>query len=140
MSRVVLILEDSRTQAIIISKMFQRAGYQAICVSDDAEALVQLKSQTFDLLVLDVFVESHNTLDDLEAYRALAPQVPIAIMTAGQIDNPDAGASALNKARRARVNFLLPKPFFFDDVKQVCEDVEAYWAKTGRADTIAVAQ
>ncbi len=137
MSRQVLILEDSRTQAIIISKMFQKAGYEATCVT--GEALDQLNGQAFDLLVLDVFIENNNTLDDLEAYRALAPQVPIAIMTAGQIDNPDAGASALNKARRARVNFLLPKPFYFDDVKQVCGDVDAYWSQMGSSDPLAAA-
>jgi CheY-like chemotaxis protein len=140
MSRQVLILEDSRTQAIIISKMFQRAGYEAVCVTDMSEALAQLSAQSFDLLVLDVFIESHNTLDDLEAYRELAPLVPIAIMTAGQLDNPDAGASALNKARRARVKFLLPKPFYFDDVKQVCGDVDTYWSGVERVDSAAVAQ
>lgn len=127
MPRHVLILEDSRTQAIIISKMFHKAGYEATCVVDAVETRVQLKARPFDLLVLDVFIESRNTLDDLEDYRDLAGNVPIAIMTAGQIDNPEAGASALNKARRARVNFLLPKPFYFDDVKQICEDVEAHW-------------
>jgi len=130
MPRHVLILEDSRTQAIIISKMFQKAGYEATCVTDAEAAVTQLKAQPFDLLVLDVFIESHNTLDDLEAYRDLAGDVPIAIMTAGQIDNPEAGAAALNKARRARVNFLLPKPFYFDDVKQICEDVDAHWNRT----------
>jgi len=140
MSRQVLILEDSRTQAIIIRKMFEKAGYQAICVVDMTEALTQLKAQAFDLLVLDVFIESRNTLDDLEVYRELAPQVPIAIMTAGQVDNPDAGASALNKARRARVKFLLPKPFYFDDVKQVCGDVDAYWAQLDSAGPLAAAQ
>jgi CheY-like chemotaxis protein len=133
MPRHVLILEDSRTQAIIISKMFQKAGYDATCVTDADEAVAQLKSRPFDLLVLDVFIESHNTLDDLEAYRGLAGDVPIAIMTAGQIDNPEAGAAALNKARRARVNFLLPKPFYFDDVKQICEDVETHWNRTSPA-------
>lgn len=127
MPRHVLILEDSRTQAIIISKMFQRAGYQTTLVADPRDAIAQLQAQSFDLLVLDVFVESSNTLDDLESYRALAEDVPVAIMTAGQQSNPDAGAAALNKARRARVNFLLPKPFFFDDVRQICEDVESYW-------------
>jgi CheY-like chemotaxis protein len=140
MARQVLILEDSRTQAIIISKMFQRAGYEAVCVTDMPEALAQLSAQKFDLLVLDVFIESHNTLDDLDIYREHAPDVPIAIMTAGQVNNPDAGATALNKARRARVKFLLPKPFYFDDVKQVCGDVDAYWAHTERADAAAVAE
>ncbi len=125
MFRQVLILEDSKTQAIIISKMFQRAGYETVCVTDSEGVLEELRSKSFDLLVFDVFIESRNTLDDLAAYRELAPDAPIAIMTAGQLNNPDAGAEALNKARRARVNFLLPKPFYFDDVKQVCEDVEA---------------
>lgn len=128
-SRHVLILEDSRTQATIISKMFQRVGYATACVVTAEEAQEQLKAGAFDLLLLDVFVESHNTLDDLQVYRDLAPHVPVAIMTAGQIDNPDASAESLNKARRARVNFLLPKPFYFDDVKQICGDVDAYWSQ-----------
>jgi CheY-like chemotaxis protein len=140
MSKQVLILEDSRTQAIIISKMFQRVGYEPVCVTDMADALHQLETQKFDLLVLDVFIENSNTLDQLDAYRERAPEVPIAIMTAGQIDNPDAGAAALNKARRARVKFLLPKPFFFDDVKQVCEDVALYWSQSGADDALAVGQ
>ena len=135
----VLILEDSKTQAIIISKMFQRAGYPTVCVTTADEALEQLRTQPFRLLVFDVFIESRNTLDDLGMYRELAPDAPIAIMTAGQIDNPDAGASALNKARRARVKFLLPKPFYFDDVKQVCEDVDAYWTQADSTGSVAAA-
>ena len=137
MPRHVLILEDSRTQAIIISKMFQKAGYESTCVVTAEEAVTQLKSRPFDLLVLDVFIESRNTLDDLQAYRDLAGDVPIAIMTAGQIDNPEAGAAALNKARRARVDFLLPKPFYFDDVKQICEDVDAFWARSQATEAVA---
>jgi CheY-like chemotaxis protein len=125
--RRVLILEDSPTQAKIISKMFERAGFEPVCASDQPSALAALHAQSFDLLILDVFIENSNTLDDLPVYREHAPNVPVAVMTAGRLDNPEAGADALNKARRARVNFLLPKPFFYVDVKQVCEDVEAYW-------------
>lgn len=127
--RRVLILEDSQTQATIISKMFQRAGMEPVCARDKGSALEALAAQSFDLLVLDVFIENSNTLDDLPAYRERAGDAPIAVMTAGRIDNPEAGADALNKARRARVDFLLPKPFFFVDVTQVCEDVEAYWSR-----------
>jgi len=126
--RRVLILEDSPTQAKIISKMFERAGFEPVCAGDQASALSALQTQAFDLLILDVFIENGNTLNDLPLYRQHAPDVPLAVMTAGRIDNPEAGADALNMARRQRVNFLLPKPFFFVDVKQVCEDVEAYWA------------
>ena len=129
MALSVLILEDSKTQATIISKMFEKAGFTATCVPTEEEALDLLKSQTFQLLVLDVFVGGHNTLDDLGLYRQLAADVPIAIMTAGHMANPESGADALNKARRQRVMFLLPKPFYFDDVKQIGEDVTAHWAR-----------
>ncbi len=136
MALSVLILEDSKTQATIISKMFEKAGFIATCVPTEEEALSLLKSQSFQLLVLDVFVDGHNTLDDLGLYRGLADGVPIAIMTAGQMANPESGADALNKARRQRVMFLLPKPFYYDDVKQICEDVSGFWA---RRDTAALA-
>lgn len=136
MALSVLILEDSKTQATIISKMFEKAGFAATCVPTEEDALARLKSQSFQLLVLDVFVGGHNTLDDLSLYRDLANGVPIAIMTAGQMANPESGADALNKARRQRVMFLLPKPFYYDDVKQICEDVSGFWA---RRETTALA-
>jgi CheY-like chemotaxis protein len=128
MTLSVLILEDSKTQATVISKMFERAGFVVTCVPTEDEALSLLKSQSFQLLVLDVFVDGRNTLDDLGLFRELAQGVPIAIMTAGQMANPESGADALNKARRQRVMFLLPKPFYYDDVKQICEDISGFWA------------
>ena len=127
MAKRALVLEDSRTQGTIISKMFQKAGYDAVWVETPAAAHEALRAARFDVLVLDVFMEGHNTLDELPTYRELSRGAPIAIMTAGRINDPESGADALNKARRGRVTFLLPKPFYFDDVKQICEDVEAYW-------------
>lgn len=124
MSRQVLILEDSRTQAIIISKMFERVGYTPILAFDHEHAIATLQKEKVHLLVLDVFVERANTIEHLDTFRSLAPGVPVAIMTAGERNNPDAASNALNKARRARVDFLLPKPFHYEDVKQICEDVE----------------
>ncbi|WAC48832.1 response regulator [Asticcacaulis sp. SL142] len=126
----ILLLEDSRTQAIIITKMFQKLGYEVVGVASAETAYQALAKESFFLLVLDVFIEGSNSLDELHVFRRLAPSVPIAVMTAGQVNNPEASADALNKARRARVDFLLPKPFYFDDLKQVCEDVELYWRKS----------
>ncbi len=123
MSRHVLILEDSKTQATIISKMFQRAGLEPTWAPTAEEALAHLRGGSFDLLVLDVFVERENTLDQLSTFKTLAGDAHVAIMTAGKLSNPDAAADALNKARRARVDYLLPKPFYFDDVVQICEEV-----------------
>lgn len=122
MSQSVLILEDSAIQARIICKLFERAGYAPTHAADHAAAIQQLKVQTFDLLVLDVYVGGSNTLEHLDVIRGLAPETPIAIMTAGRRDDPLAASAALNKARRSKVNFLLPKPFHYDDILQICEE------------------
>lgn len=127
MARRTLVLEDSRTQAKIICKMFERAGFSPVWVSTADDAREALRVDQFDLLVLDVFIDRQNMLDDMASFKALSGKALIAVMTAGRMDDPDAGADALNKARRGRASFLLPKPFYFDDVKQICEDVEAYW-------------
>ncbi len=125
MSQTVLILEDSKTQAAIIGKLFERVGYDPTCVADHAGAVAQLKAQRWDLLVFDVFLEDSNSLEQLDLYRKLAPKAPIAIMTAGRKDNRIAISQALNKARRDEVDFLLPKPFNFDDIQQICKAVAA---------------
>jgi len=120
MSRTVLILEDSRTQANLIGRMFERVDFTPSFVLDRSAALAQLQDQTWSLLLLDVYIAGENTLNHLEEFRALAPSTPIAIMTAVQRDNPLATSNALNTARRAGVQFLLPKPFSFDDILQIC--------------------
>ncbi len=122
MAKSVLILEDSATQAIIIGKMFERAGYNPVFTTDPSGAVSALKTQAFDLLVLDVYTPAGDTLEHLDIYRGMAPQTPIAIMTAGRREDPLAASAALNRARRAKVDFLLPKPFHYDDVLQICQD------------------
>lgn len=44
-------------------------------------------------------------------------------MTAIRKGAPLAASHSLNAARRAKVDFILPKPFWFEDIRQVCEDV-----------------
>ncbi len=122
MSDYVLILEDSKTQAHIVGGLFEKCGYIADYAHDIAGAQKKLKLNSYNLIVLDVFVGLDNTLDHLPRLRKLAPNTPIAIMTAGRRDQPLAASHALNQARRAKVDFLLPKPFILEDIRQVIEE------------------
>ena len=131
MTRSVLILEDSATQATIIGSLFSRAGFEPFVATTTAEAVAELKTRRCDLLVLDVYVGGSNTLEQLDLYRALAPDAFIAIMTAGRREDPMAASAMLNKARRAKVDFLLPKPFHLDDVMQISEEIGQLAAARG---------
>ncbi|MFT4075334.1 MAG: response regulator [Asticcacaulis sp.] len=124
MSDYVLILEDSKTQAHIVGGLFEKCGLIADYAHDINSAIKKLGQRGYSLIVLDVFVGVDNTLDHLPRLRKLAPNAPVAIMTAGRRDQPLAASQALNQARRAKVDFLLPKPFSLEDIRQVVEETQ----------------
>ncbi len=117
----VLVLEDSRVQAQLISRMLSNLDWSSVLSFDHKSVFQQLKSLYVDLLLLDVYVEDGNTLSRLSDIRALAPNVPVAIMTGG-----GAGGYALNEtlnaARRAEADFVLPKPFAPEHLKPILQD------------------
>lgn len=118
----VLVLEDSRVQAQLISRMLANLGWSAILVFDHKGAFAQLRASRVDLLLFDVYLDGGNTLMHLPEIRQLAPGVPVAIMTAG-----GAGGAALNDtlnaARRAQADFVLPKPFGPETLGEILDEV-----------------
>ncbi|MEI9906493.1 MAG: response regulator [Asticcacaulis sp.] len=106
----VLVLEDSRVQAQLISKMLTGLGWSAVLAFDHKTVFSLLRSSRVDLLLLDVYVEGGNTLLHLPEIREMAPEVPVAIMTAGGAGGQALNAT-LNMARKAQADFVLPKPF-----------------------------
>jgi DNA-binding NtrC family response regulator len=123
MAPSVLIIEDSLTQAQLIGRLFERAGFAPGLATNRPNALQELARQTWALLVIDVFMADENSLDHIDDYRRAAPNTPIAVMTAIRKGAPLAASHSLNAARRARVDFILPKPFRFEDIQQVCQEV-----------------
>lgn len=109
MTAVALILEDSKTQALIIAKMIEAQGWQSIHfdqMRDASDALTQMSVQA---LFLDVFVGIHNTLQHIDRFRKLAPDVPIVLMTAGA--SHEAIEDTLKNARKTGADYVLRKPF-----------------------------
>jgi DNA-binding NtrC family response regulator len=124
MPKAVLIVEDSATQGRIVSRMFARLGLDATVTQDLNDAYEKLKSQPWSLVLIDVFLDQVNALDHIQDLRDLAKGSPIVVMSAGQKSDPVVIRTMLNKARRERADYLLPKPFSFDDVRQICVDIE----------------
>jgi two-component system, OmpR family, response regulator ResD len=64
--RNVLVVEDERTIADIVSRYLVRAGYHARVAHDGAQALAEVAAEPPDLIVLDVMLPE---LDGLEVMR-----------------------------------------------------------------------
>jgi len=109
MDKTALILEDSQTQALIIAKMIESAGWTTVHCADLRSASDSLKLMHIHALFLDVFVGQYNTLLHVERFRSLAPSTPIVLMTAGS--RIEAIEDTLRNARKTGADYVLRKPF-----------------------------
>lgn len=90
-SVLILVVEDDAVSAALIDGFLSEAGYDAVCVGDGADALMELGRREFDLLLLDMNIP---TLDGLRLFE---------IMIQKGIDTPaifvTGSASAESEAR-----------------------------------------
>lgn len=112
-----LVLEDSLTQAGIVRRMIEAEGWDTVHCLTLAGALEMLKAETFQALLVDVFIGETNALDHIDAFRALAPDCPLIIMTAGS--RKEAIEQTLAAARRANADFVVQKPFTSHDITTI---------------------
>ncbi|WAC48972.1 response regulator [Asticcacaulis sp. SL142] len=106
----VLILEDSRVQAQLISRILEGLGCLTLVSHDLKTTYSMLRDFKVNLMLLDVYVGDGNSLKFIPNLRERAPDVPVAVMTSG-----GAGGAALEEtlamARQAEADFVLAKPF-----------------------------
>ncbi len=120
----LLIVEDNATNRLVAELMLKKLGYPSESVENGRDALVRLREQCFDLVLMDIQMP---IMDGLAATRALrnsddfaTPKtVPIVAMT----------AHALSRDRdnclRAGMNAFLPKPVARDKLAATLEQLLA---------------
>lgn len=109
MRPVAAIVEDSPTQAKIISLMVEALGWESLHFENLRDAGQALARRPVQAVLLDVFMGPYNALLQIARFRQLAPNAPIIVMTAGSPQ--EAIDETLTKARQAKADFILRKPF-----------------------------
>ncbi|MEW5775006.1 MAG: response regulator [Thermodesulfobacteriota bacterium] len=106
----VLVVEDSRLNALALSHLLAGCSCEPHCAADGPEALERLRRSAYDLVLMDLDLPG---MDGMEAARAIrsgeagpaARDVPIVAIAAR--------ATALERARclRAGMDGFVPRPF-----------------------------
>jgi len=100
----VLIADDSVLFRNVFVLLLENAGYQVTSVFDGREALEALRSQPFDLAILDNEMPNLNGIDTLATLRGFLPDLPVLICS-GTVTQEQA-----NQYDRLGVADLLTKP------------------------------
>jgi len=111
-----LIIEDSAVQAQLIGRLIStQPGWSALHFPTFREGFEALSQVAVQAVFMDIFVGSANGLVHVGAFRKRCGSAPIILMTAGSAQ--EAIEDTLRKARLARADFVLRKPFGEPDIR-----------------------
>jgi two-component system NtrC family response regulator len=106
--RKVLVVEDDEAQRGLLTGFLARQGFEAPSASTGAEALMRLKQEPCDLVLLDFRLPDMDGLQVLSRLRKIQPEVPVIFITAfGTIE-------VAVKAMKAGASDFLTKPIDLD--------------------------
>ena len=77
----VLVVEDDRTVAEVVTRYLEREGFAVESVGDGNEALARADAQLPDLVVLDIMLPGLDGLEVCRRLRSRAP-IPVVMLTA----------------------------------------------------------
>lgn len=107
MPKKILAVDDERHIVRLVEVNLQRAGYEVVTAYDGREALEKVKSETPDLIVLDVmmpYMDGFEVLKNLKADPATA-EIPVIMLTAKAQD------ADIFRGWSSGVDCYLTKPF-----------------------------
>jgi signal transduction histidine kinase/ActR/RegA family two-component response regulator len=100
----ILVAEDHPTNRLIIGRFLEPAGHRLTMAENGAEAVEAARSESFDLVILDVHMPLMDGIAAAREIRALAPETPIVMLSA------DALPEHRQRGFAAGADDYLPKP------------------------------
>jgi two-component system sensor histidine kinase RpfC len=109
----ILVAEDNITNQLVIRKILERSGYTPYIVGNGQEALEALKSNEFDLIVMDMQMPVMGGIEATKLYNHTTAEdnrKPIIILTA------NATTEAIRECQNAKVSAYLTKPIDIEEL------------------------
>jgi len=91
----ILVADDDRTTRMLVSEILKTGKYTVVTSADGADALKKLKTNKFDLTLLDVWMPRMNGLEVLAALRKTKAKPKVIVMTSD--DTPETLLGAIRE-------------------------------------------
>lgn len=105
----ILIVDDAENVRYSLRTSLEDAGYTVDEAVDGEQALAKLQSDSFDLVVADVWMPRLNGIDLLQQMRKVSPSTPVFVITGGAARIPIESTVAM--ARTWGADQVFYKPF-----------------------------
>ena len=114
-NKKVLLVDDDDSIRWVLNENLEDLGLQVVQSSNAEDAIVQLDSNNFDLIISDVRMPGKSGMELLDFCTKNYPELPVIIMTA----HSDLDSAV--KAYTTGAFEYLPKPFDLNEVNEIVE-------------------
>jgi two-component system nitrogen regulation response regulator GlnG len=111
----ILIVDDEEMMCLVLSGVFEDAGYRVRTANNGDQALKQLGERLPDVMLLDIIMPGLGGMDVLRRVKSLDGDIPVVLMTAM------AGVSGAVDAMRTGAFDYVSKPFENHHLLEVVE-------------------
>lgn len=122
--KTLLIADDDKAIRMVLSKAFERDGYNVRLTGNAATLWRWVSNGEGDLVITDVVMPDENGLDLLPKIKKIRPDLPVIVMSA-----QNTLMTALKATERGAYEYL-PKPFDLNELKSVV--IKALTIKTAK--------
>ena len=105
MGNTILIVDDEDSIRSLMNKILSRSGYDCVSVSNAAEARMQLRERTFDVVLSDINMPGESGLSLIRHILSEYPDTSVLMVTV--LDDPEVVEEALS----AGIHGYIVKPF-----------------------------
>jgi two-component system, OmpR family, response regulator len=120
----VLLVEDDDDNRELMAEVLSASGYHVLSASSGQEGLKTLSEHSIDVVVTDVGMPGMGGLEMAKAAKAIAPTVPVVIVT-GWAERDD-----ITNARGKDVDAVLIKPVDPDALTAAVSEVARAHGRT----------
>lgn len=118
MKKRVLVVDDD-SMNLARTKIILGKDYDVLLANSGVEALVKLKNEKIDLVLLDIDMPEMNGIETFERMKDLATPVPVIFLTASGLEEDVVSAIKLGAAN------YLKKPYRPQElIKRVVQELE----------------
>ena len=119
----ILLVEDDEVFHAVIAPALRKQGHEVTSALSGDEALEKIKTEKFELILVDILMPSKDGIDTIQEIRDTNVDVKIiAISAGGKVGH----SSFLELAQTVGANACLEKPFtppvLFEKIQEVMND------------------
>jgi CheY-like chemotaxis protein/anti-sigma regulatory factor (Ser/Thr protein kinase) len=118
----ILVVDDDRTTLHVLRNVLSNAGFEVSVAPDGVAALEALREESFDLLLLDVWMPRMNGLEVLAKLRARKSRPRVVVMTSD--DAPETMLIAVREQAFKYIAKPVSPPALLDTVREALQAPE----------------